>query len=55
MEDISKLVELGKDMGLKGAELADFVDKREKMIREVEKEKHNIERDERAKEREERM
>ena len=30
MEDISKLVELGKDMDLKGAKLADFVDKREK-------------------------
>ena len=55
MEDISKLIDLGKDMGLKGSELADFVNKRETMIREAEKQKQNIEREERAKEREERM
>ena len=35
--------------------MADFVDKREKIIREVKKENYNIERDARAKEREERM
>ena len=55
MEDISKLIDLGKDMGLKGSELADLVNKRETMIREAEKQKQNIEREERAKEREERM
>ena len=38
-------------MGLKGSELADFVDKRETMIREAEKQKQCIEREERAKER----
>ena len=55
MEDIAKLIDLDKDMGLKGSELADFVNKRETMIRENEKQKQNIEREERAKEREERM
>ena len=39
MEDITKLIELGKDMGLKGSELAAFIDNREKIIREAEKEK----------------
>ena len=46
MEDISKLIDLGKDIGLKGSELADFVNKRETMIREAEKQKQNIEREE---------
>ena len=55
MEDIAKLIDLGKDMGLKGSELADFVNKRETMIREAEKQKQNIEREERAKEWEESM
>ena len=55
MEDIAKLIDLVKDMGLKGSELADFVNIRETMIREAEKQKQNIEREERAKEREERM
>ena len=40
---------------LKGSELTAFIDKREKMIREIEKEKQNVEREERAREREERM
>ena len=47
MEDIAKLIDLGKDMGLKGSELADFVNKRETMIREAEKQKQNIERERR--------
>lgn len=55
MEDITKLIDLGKDMGLKGTDLAAFIDKREAMIREAEKEKQKIEREERAREREERM
>ena len=55
MEDITKLIDLGKDMGLKGTDLAAFIDKREVMIREAEKEKQKTEREERAREREERM
>ena len=54
MEDISKLIDLGKDMGLKGSELADFVDKRETMIREAENKNRVLrERRERKKEKRE--
>ena len=55
MEDISKLLDLGKDMGLKGSDFADFVNKRETTIRDAEKQKQNIKREERAKDREERI
>ena len=40
MEDISKLLDLGKEMGLKGSDFADFVNKRETMIRDAKKAKY---------------
>ena len=55
MEHIKTFIDLGKGMGLTGTDLADFVDKRESAMRDSEREKQTIERDERAKGRAERM
>ena len=40
-------IELGQGMGLTGTDLADFVNKRESAMRDNEKEKQRIEREER--------
>ena len=47
MEDINALVAIGKGIGLTGTELSTFVDTGEAMIREDEREKQKIEREER--------
>ena len=48
MEIIRTYIEIGKGMGLTGNELTAFVDKRESLVREADKEKQSIEREERA-------
>ena len=68
MEGLTKLLEVGKELGLSGKELLDFIEKREKsaqekedqrIVREEQKEKEKREREEKLEkdkmEREERM
>lgn len=52
MEDLSKFLEIGREMGLSGKDLLAFVEKRDSLVREEERERQKYERDERMKEKE---
>ena len=52
MEDLSKFLEAGKEKGISGKDLLEFVEKRDAVVREETKERQKYEREERMQERE---
>ena len=52
--DVNSFLKLGQECGLQGKELLEFVESREKKLKEELRQQHDAEREERIREREER-